>query len=91
MKLRGSVEPADRGSFVALTPVALRAPSVSATKQRSVYHVLGTKCIPCAGLDRRSRRQDCALHGFGCGSAALRGRPALFAVRLQAAKLNRRQ
>jgi hypothetical protein len=43
-------------AFLALTPVALRAPSVSAKNAKSVYHVLDTKCIPCATLDRLSSR-----------------------------------
>jgi len=71
VKSSGTVGPTYRVCFGALTPVALRAPCVSAPKQRSVYHVLGTKCLPCAGLDsadtnrrhdRRRCRQDFLLH-----------------------------
>ena len=43
-------------AFLALTPVAPRAPFVSAKNAKSVYHVPGTKCIPCASLDRESSR-----------------------------------
>ena len=46
-----------RLEFLALTPVALRAPSVSAKNSKSVHDVPGTKCIRCAGIDRHSCRR----------------------------------
>ena len=56
----------------ALTPVALRAPSVSAPQRKTVYHVPGTKRSRCLGIDRHSCRR-LALSHIGCGSAALWG------------------
>src|ERR1019366_1240787 len=46
----------------ALTPVALRAPSVSAPQRKTVYHVPGTKRSRCLGIDRHSCRRLEFLH-----------------------------
>src|ERR1039457_5251833 len=42
----------------ALTPVALRAPSVSAPQRKTVYHVPGTKRSRCLGIDNSCRRLE---------------------------------
>jgi hypothetical protein len=76
-------------SVLALTPVALRAPSVSAKTNQSVKDVPGTKCQGCIGLDTATSRQgrptwrsaaELALRptkrGRGAGGYARAGRPA---------------
>jgi hypothetical protein len=77
--------PGTRHAFLALTPVALRAPFVSAKNAKSVHHVPGTKCPLCLGIDtprpRGFRRRDFfqRLRRFGepAGGPAAGQGPAL--------------